>query len=476
MPTLKIQRFFMASSKNSSKKSSEAIGSAFGIIFPFSDFFYILQQEEYDSGRYLYLLPHFFFRRNFQERDHLKYTKRVASSTVVAAVLWFGTGVFALSRLSSAGFFTQVLLPVIWLLLIPIFVLITNWLLMPYYDFVKRRVMRRAARKVREHKDLKIVAVAGSFGKTTTKNFIYDLVRYNYVTQIIPGNINTPLGIGMWVFGSLQKNTRLLIVEVDAYKRGEIASSIKVVPPDIAIVTNVGDQHLMRFGSKENLAAALKETFLGAKPGAQLLCTDETAAMFGSLGHDREMKVITNEEPLGFLNDEILGRFSASNRINLAFAVSVAELLAIPRAFIIDSCGKLELPDRRQKTIVWHGYQCIDDSYNISLTTALAGLDAAQAMARREQKKLLVVTAGIPEFGPDNKDDNARLGSAIAKNADHTVVLKSIFADEIIKGIGRDNKYSIAKNFQSFIEGAHAAFPPGDWVLLLQPELTDLYY
>jgi UDP-N-acetylmuramyl pentapeptide synthase len=194
------------------------------------------------------------------------------------------------------------------------------------------------------------------------------------------------------------------------------------------------------------------------------------------LGLKKETEIITEAEQLAFLTKEIVARFSASNKTNLAFAVRVAELLNIPRAFIIDTCGKLELPDRRQKIATWHGYVCIDDSYNISLTTALAGLDAARALARREGKKLLVVTAGIPEFGPDNEDDNIQLGAAIAKNADHAIILQSMLADDIAKGIDVLDAYSVKKNLNTFIQDAHTEFPPDQWVILLQPELTDLYY
>ncbi len=462
----------MASSKNSLKPFS----TVFGAIFPFGDFFYILQQEEYDPSRYVHWLPRFFFRRNFQVRDRLDRTRRVTASCTAALVLWLGTAALVLHSVRSEDFILRTLVVILWLLLIPFFVLAGDRLLAPYYDRAKRRIMRRAARRIGENKGMKIVAVAGSFGKTTAKNFMYDLVRYNYATQMIPGNINTPLGIAAWTLSSLRKGTQLLVVEMDAYKKGEIAASASVAAPDIAIVTNVGDQHLVRFGSKENLAVALKEVFLGAKPGARLLCTGETAAALGPLGPGRESEVVEAEKTLAFLSGAVRARFSSSNMVNLAFAVRVAEALGIPQAFIVDTCGKLELPDRRQKTVEWHGYRCIDDSYNISLTTARAGLDAARDLARREGKKLLVITAGIPESGPENRDDNMRLGSAIAAGADRAVILKSMFADDIAKGIGDRGKYSTEKSLDSFIMNARAAFPPGEWVILLQPELTDLYY
>jgi UDP-N-acetylmuramoyl-tripeptide--D-alanyl-D-alanine ligase len=270
---------------------------------------------------------------------------------------------------------------------------------------------------------------------------------------------------------------------MDAYKRGEIAQSATIVPADIAIITNIGDQHLERFGSKQTLAAALREIFAGAKPGARLLCTAETAAMVSDVWDSgRELVKISDDDILKEIGAEARKSFSSSNQINLAFAIKTAQLLQIPHDFITDACAKMELPDRRQKETEWHGYTCIDDSYNISLTTARAGIEAASALAKREGKKLLALTAGIPELGPGEKDGNEKLGALIAARADHAAILKSMFATEIANGIrsatpsGGDKKYTIFKDLDSFLMKAPMRFSPEQWVILVQPELTDLYY
>ncbi len=463
-------------------ESSNNLSKVFNALFPFGDFFYILQQEEYSGSRFLKWLPRFFLRRNFQARERLKYTKRVKSSLAFVVALWLGS-LFAAAVHHSFRFLPTLFLVILWLLAIPLFVLAGNWLLSPYYNYLKKSVMRRAAATVHQQKDLKIVAVAGSFGKTTVKNFIYQLVRYNYATQMIPGNINTPPGIAMWVNAYLRPGTQLLIAEMDAYKRGEIAQSAAIVPADIAIITNVGDQHLERFGNKAALAIALREIFAGAKPGARLLCTPETAAMVGDTWNGgRELVKISGDILKGIGAEAQQKNFSASNQVNLMFAVKAAQLLQIPRDFIIDACAKMELPDRRQKETEWHGYACIDDSYNISLTTAQAGIEAAAALAKREGKKLLVITAGIPELGPGEKDGNKKLGALIAARADHAAILRSMFADEIAKGVrgatapGSNKKYTFFKDLNSFLAAAPRRFSPEQWVILVQPELTDLYY
>ena len=447
----------------------------FNILFPFSDFFYILQQEEYSSKRLVKWLPIFFFRRNFQVRDSLKYTKRVKITIVFTLFLWLGSLIFPI-LVGQLAFWVFFLL--FWLGGIPFFVLMSNYLLMPYFENIKARIRRDAIKKVKENNNMKIIDIAGSYGKTTTKNFIYQLVRFNYKTQMIPGNINTPGGIASWINDNLERGTELLIAEVDTYERREIAKSCEMLSADIAIITNIGDQHLERFSSQEELADALFETFLGAKNSAILISTKDVLnhADRSVLGHKTVVEV-DSPITLTYLQKEIaVPELSESNKTNLRFAIKVAEILSIPENFVVDTLTHLELPDRRQERTKLFGFDGIDDSYNISFSTALAGIDAAKQEACKAHKKLLVITAGIPELSLDNKNKNRKLGEILAQNVDMIVVLESIFADEIIGGIKSKDKYIKVKDLKSFLDKGIADFDSQEWYLLLQPELNDLYY
>jgi UDP-N-acetylmuramoyl-tripeptide--D-alanyl-D-alanine ligase len=447
----------------------------FNFIFPFSDFLYILQQEEYSSQRYWKWLGRFFFRRGIQKRGRLKYTPRTTVTLCFAVFVWL-IAIILTFLLFKTGILLPLLLVIAWIIVIPLFVLVGNLILEPLFAVAKRRVVKRASDKISQYKNLKIIAIAGSFGKTTTKNFIYDLIRYNYRTQLIPENINTTLGIANWVALHSSPTTEILIVEMDAYKKGEIKESCSITPPDIAIITNIGDQHLERFSQKTELTQTLNEVFMYSKPSARLLCDSNTAKELPA--GDKPNFILVSSDSLKTLaaHPDILARFSSSNLINLAFAIKTAELLGISEEFIIDTCGKLELPDRRQKLTVFHGYDCVDDSYNISFTTAQAGILSAKNIADLKKKKLLVVTAGIPELGPEDQDKNEALGKILSAEANHVALLKSIFFREIAKGISDKTKYTIFKNLQEFLEKSKELFPPKDWLILLQPELTDLYY
>ncbi len=436
---------------------SKILLKIFNIVFPFTDFLYILQLEEYDSARYIHDLPRFFLRRNIQKRDTLKFTKR-AKTTLLLSGLFFVSSLLFI-RISP------VFLPFL-LLLIPFFVLIPNVLLTPMYEFIKKQVQYKAGRRVATCEQLKIVAIAGSYGKTTTKQFLYEFLRFTKRTQVIPGNINTPTGIANWVLTNLKLNTEILIVEMDTYFKGEITSSCRITPPDIAIITSIGDQHIERFGTKQKMARAIVEVFDNTKVDASLFILKSEYRKLMDMG----IPMPNNINIVDVMHTLKTNIVSDSAKQDLSLAVSVAQTLNVPKSLLADSLKSLETPDRRQKITTLYGYQAIDDSYNISFTTATAGLSRARQYADEQKKKLLVVTAGIPEVGIDSKSINSQYADALAKTADHVVILNSIYAN-ILKRDRFDIFNSVPEVFEN-----NERFPAEEYILLMQPELTDLYY
>lgn len=437
---------------------------------------YILQLEEYSSARLVRWLPRFFFRRNIQKREKLVITKRVKLTLLVAIGLWLiGLAVIILALATTASRLVTV---VIFLTLVPIFILFANLLLTPLFEHIKNKIRKKATAKVAAMLGLKVVTVAGSFGKTTVKNFVQQLVQYTYRTQMIPGNINTTLGIAEWVINNLQPTTELLIAEVDAYYIGEIANSCEILPADIAVLTNIADQHLERFGNEQNLAVALSEIFQGAKPFASLITSAETASKLQNFKqNEKELIILDLPNEFTYTNQTLdVQDLSNSNKINLHYALKVAELLGIPANFVLDGVTKLELPDRRQRLTEMFGFQAIDDSYNISFITAQAGLETARREADKQSKKLLVITAGIPELGPRNLENNKKLGTILAAKSDHIIILGSKFAAEIAAGVSDKNKFTQVSDLTEFITQTKNKFSPDEWFLLMEPELGDLYY
>lgn len=390
------------------------------LIFPYFDFLYLLQLEEYESKRYARLLLRFFLRRSFQKRQKLIITQRIKTTLILSILLTF---LFAVPFLLLS------------ILLIPVWVLLANILLSPIYSQIKLNIQHKAAKYFSEKFSGKVIAIAGTYGKTTTKNYIYQLARFNYKTQMIPGNINTPTGIANWVLKNLDKSTELLIVEMDTYFIGEIKRSCKITPPDIAVLTNTEDQHLERLGSRANLKKALNEVFEFAKPGAT----------------------------------KITGKSS-----NLDYALEVAKILEIPKDIIKDTVKKLEKPDRRGDIKIMHGFEVVDESYNISLATAKLTLKNALKLAKGKKKKLVVITGGIPELGEENKDSNIVYGNLLAKSGVDIILMQTILHREVLKGLNRE--VTLATGMADAWEKIKKQYSPKEVLVLMQPELGDNYY
>lgn len=392
---------------------SKNISKLFNTIFPFADFLYLLQLEEYETGRYFRRLRHFYFKRHLQRRDRLVYTFR----TKIILLLTLPLGVIT---------------P----FLIPIWVGLGNILITPLFSLVKYYLIHKAANYFNKtNSQTKVIAIAGSYGKTTVKNYLYEMIKYHYKTQMLPGNINTSVGIAKWVLSEYDPYTQILIVEVDTYRRGEITQSLLITPPDISILTNVGDQHLERFKNSLELKIALKEVLISNKPNF--------------------IKI-------------------SDKKSNLDYALATAHYLKIPPGFVKDTIKKLSPPDRRGNITQINGYSVIDASYNISETTAEATLVNARQLARKRHQQLIAITAGIPELGQENINGNHNLGKYLAEFTDQIVLLKSIFYPEIISGIGKSNVITASSLPEAWEK--LDCFNKQKFLVLLLPELTDLYY
>lgn len=462
--------------------------------------------EEYSSARYIFWLKRFFWRRGFQKRQLLNMTARAQIIYTTSIVLFSGIWLVVLAILipnfilahcipaaSSAyvpglpmceQMYMQILIAVMLFafsfIFIPLIVFLAHILTVPFFTVMKSRRMQKAHDLIAtQNPGIKIIVIAGGYGKTSIKNYLFQLVLHSYRTQMIEGNINTPLGIADWVLNKLRPETQLLIVEMDTYERGEIAASCSITQPDIAILTNIGDQHLARFPSEEDHTHALAEIFTNTKPGGLCVTRERT---WDSISHlsinlaDRKRLLVHDDDNAYPDIKEDTSRLNLVQKSNLTLALHVAKYLDIPSRFVSEVIRTPLQVDRRGVVSNVYGYDGIDDSYNISFTTASISIGRAEVYAREKRKKLLVVTAGIPELSIQNRDKNEKLGHLLAEKAHHTYILSSMFEKEIVRGFGKSDHFTVVKDLSEFVSTATKSHPPSEYVLLVLPELNDLYY
>ncbi len=126
------------------------------------------------------------------------------------------------------------------------------------------RFVRRATTRLRAI-DPQVVAITGSFGKTSTKEHLRDIVGTARTVVASPASFNNRAGLSRTILEHLVPGTQILIAEMGMYGPGEIADLCSWIQPDIAVITAIAPVHLERVGSVERIVAAKREILVGAR-------------------------------------------------------------------------------------------------------------------------------------------------------------------------------------------------------------------
>lgn len=123
----------------------------------------------------------------------------------------------------------------------------------PIEKMVYLSYRKKATNKLNNMKNLKVIGITGSYGKTSSKNILSDILNVKYSALPSPKNFNTPYGLIITVNNHLDKFDDILIAEMGAYKQGEIKELCDLVKPKYGILTKIGTAHIEIFGSQENI-------------------------------------------------------------------------------------------------------------------------------------------------------------------------------------------------------------------------------
>lgn len=119
--------------------------------------------------------------------------------------------------------------------------------------------IERAIKKIRRHKNVLIIAVTGSYGKSSTKEYIAQILGRKFRVIKTKGTNNTPIGLAQTILTQLNEHTQIFVAEMGAYKIGEITQLCQIARPHISVLTAVNYQHMSLFGSIENTMKAKYE-------------------------------------------------------------------------------------------------------------------------------------------------------------------------------------------------------------------------
>ncbi len=389
------------------------------------------------------------------------------------------------------------------ILALPIVMLTANLLNKPLEALISRWYYNDARRILRSMPDLKIIGITGSFGKTSTKHYLYRILSEKYNVLMTPGNFNTTLGVIRTVREQLKPHHQVFIVEMGAKQRGDIKEICDLVHPTIGIVTAVGEMHLETFGSIEGvlktkfeLIDALPANGLGvinidSEPIAEARlkhhCNTISYSVENTSADYRATDV--NYSPLstsfaidirGDKNEGYVTHLAGrGNILNLLAAIVVADELGVPASMQRRAIRQIEQIEHRLS--VKHtagGITIIDDAYNSNPAGAKMALEVLRDFNRKEGARRIVVTPGFVEMGESQERNNRQLGRNIAESADWAFVVNKVNRDAIVQGL-QDREFAadrivVADSFAEASAKLAQMMQAGD-IVLYENDLPDSF-
>jgi UDP-N-acetylmuramoyl-tripeptide--D-alanyl-D-alanine ligase len=282
---------------------------------------------------------------------------------------------------------------------------------------------------------VRVVALTGSQGKTSTKDLLAQVLSAAGSTVATFGSFNNELGLPLTVLRAVP-STEFLVLEMGARHVGDIRASCAVAPPDVALVLSVGKAHLGEFGSREGIAAAKGEivealdadgvavlnaddalvmamatrtrgrvrTF-GSTPEAdvryhELTLDDFGRATFTLTVGDRSARV-----SLGLVGEHHAGNAAAATAVADALGVRLESVAGSLRTATATSRGRMEVRERAD------GVTVIDDAYNANPDSMRAALKALATIGRgRPGARTVAVLGEMRELGPSAQEEHDAVG------------------------------------------------------------------
>ena len=164
--------------------------------------------------------------------------------------------IFFIFNFTDYLFYTILLISII---LAPIIISILILLFQIPANILIKRVLKEVEEKIKEFKNLTVIGITGSYGKTAVKEFLYEILSEKYNILKTERNINAEIGIAKAVLNKLKPEHQVFIAEIGAYEVGKIKQVAQMIKPKIGILTGINEQHLSTFGSQENIIKAKYE-------------------------------------------------------------------------------------------------------------------------------------------------------------------------------------------------------------------------
>lgn len=328
----------------------------------------------------------------------------------------------------------------------------------------QRRLLKKAGTKIEQHKNLMVIGIVGSYGKTTVKDFLTHILSKRFKVLKTSENNNSEVGIAKTILNHL-KDQEIFIAEIGAYDRGKVKQVCGFLKPKIGIVSGINEQHLSLFGSMENLISAeggreLIESL--SKNGAVILngnnsiiqklkseiknynselnsikfCSVEKKEDFWAenINADKErlsFSIFSKEGESAEFEINLMGAYNAEN---VLLAVACARMLGMSLEEISLACrsinkdqGSLKLRSNK------YNLNIIDSTYSSNPSGVMAHLEY---LKKWNGKKVIVMPCLI-ELGVTSREIHRNIGKKISEICDLAIITTGERFQEIKDSAGK---------------------------------------
>lgn len=382
----------------------------------------------------------------------------------------------------------------------PLFVSAAVLALQPFAVFARNRTIAKARKKRDQFSDLLVIGITGSYGKTSTKEFLAHILSKKFKVLKTKEHQNSEVGISNCILQELKPEHEVFVCEMGAYNKGGIKLLARIARPDIAILTGANEQHLATFGSMENLLSAeggqelvealsqdgiavfngdnlhTKALYQQTKtPRTKILCSSVNITAVKNMLSPYVWAENLNVEKESFSFDIVFrqGRVFVTanllggyNVMNLLLAAAVARELGMTLEEIAAAIGTIpqEIGAMRLRKGI-DGLNIIDSTYSANPDGVVAALEYLKIWPG---KKILVMPCLI-ELGRASKEVHKRIGEKIGEVCDLAIITTKDRVEDIQEGVRRTGKavpVLFLENPQEIVEKIKSVAQAGDTILL----------
>jgi UDP-N-acetylmuramoyl-tripeptide--D-alanyl-D-alanine ligase len=448
---------------------------------------YILQSENYYFFRFLKFVYSHFNWWNLQKIKKITWTSKALALWTISAfvILVLVFAMFILGGLLKAIILTLLIIP-----FLPLIIGISLAILYPADFWLKKRIFSRAG-KIIKHKKATVIGITGSYGKTSAKEILAVMLEKKYPVIKTPENVNTDIGIAEFIINNSSKfdEQTVFIVEMGAYKIGEIARTAEIVKPKFSILTGINESHLERFGSLKNIIQGKFELPERTEELAVLNLDDRTIEENYRRFNIKKMIGVSQVEAKNVLvksdfqglefewrGEKFETQLLAEHNITaILLCASIAQELGIGMDEITDAV-KMIVPVAHRLQPIFNSYTgitVIDDSYNGNINGIRSGIDVLQ----RARGRKVVLTPGLVELGEKSREIHSEIGKLYTQKVDLVLLIDSPGAKHIeraMKSLDFKN-YKVYNNTKEAHEDLANILKNGD-TIIFQNDLTDNYF